>query len=413
MLKRLYLPVALSILVVSAACLAEKKRIRLKGGRVIVGEVIEKTKEGIKVQGKIAVVFYKHEQIEAIEDIVDPKVEYRKRLAALKKGDAAGQVALGEWALDRKMYKEAVQCFKAALKIDKSNERASLRLRQAKAKLGEAAGGDNGGEETNGGTETIDEKLPFDRKLLIQTEDIYRIRLEELREADRINVRLRNDVIGKFIQKMRGVDDFEQKGFDRKFRRWPKARQAKYILAKADRDDRLKDGILVTTDPLFMREFRGPIWRWISGSCASTQCHGAGKGKGKLKLFNYPGQNSHVDYTNFLILDSYHRTGGKQMIRRDNWEGSLLLQYGLPVSQAEHRHPKKIRPAFKSRQAAGYKQTLRWIQELSGPRHPSYRIKHRPPNAMAPPAGLPGLRTLPKKPKTGKEPEKKKPDTPF
>ncbi|HUS93493.1 MAG TPA: hypothetical protein VM695_16665 [Phycisphaerae bacterium] len=419
MRKRLYLSVVVLILIGSTVALGDKKRIRLKDGEVFVGEIVEKTKEGIKVQRRLAVVFYKNEDIAAIEDADDPKTDYQKRLAAIKKDDAAAHVALGEWAMNHKMYKEAIEQFEAAIKIGKAGERVPLLLRQAKAKLKEATEAGTG-EKTPEVSGT--ENAPFDAKQLLPMEDIHRIRLEELRDDERVTVRFENDAINKFVTKMRGIDDFKEQGFERRFRRQPNPQKARYILAKVDRDDPIKDDILVMNDPAFMREFRGPVWRWISGACGSTNCHGAAQGQGKLKLYNYPGNNVQVDYTNFLILDSYH-SGGKQMIVRDNWERSLLLQYSIPRKQAEYHHPKEdMRPPFASRQVPGYQSTLRWIQELSGPKHPNYRIKHRPPGAMTPPAGLPGLPTVTPPSPSGKGPgtdpkdkgkTPKKPEVPF
>ena len=385
MLKRTFVS-GLVCLLLSAACLAEKKRIRLKNGRVFVGEIVEKTEDGIKVKGKLAVVFYPSDQIEAIESIRDPKSEYVQRLVKLDKANAEAHVKLGQWAMENKLYKEAVACFQAALAIKKDHERAALLLRQAKARLKKETGTDGNDEDTATGPEQV----PFEPKLLVRMEDIYRIRLEEVRKGERIGVRLQNNVVERFIGKMSGIGDFKDEGFARKFRRSPRATQVEYILERADRDDPLKDDIVVRTDPTFMREFRRTVWPVVAGSCGSTNCHGSAEGKGQLKLFNVASRNINVDYTNFLILDSYHKKG-LLMIRRDDWERSLLLQYGLPATQAEYQHPEKRKPVFPSRESSAYRQTLEWIKSLKGPRHPNYRIKHRPPNVMAPLSGLPGL----------------------
>ncbi len=89
-----------------------------------------------------------------------------------------------------------------------------------------------------------------------------------------------------------------------------------------------------------------------------------------------------MDYTNFLILDSFHTKRGLQMIRRDEPKDSLLLQFCLPDNQAKHRHPKEINSAFSSRNAAGYKRTMDWILSLKRPLHPNYNIKSNPPHVM-------------------------------
>ncbi|MCD6303865.1 MAG: hypothetical protein J7M21_02765, partial [Planctomycetes bacterium] len=124
--------------------------------------------------------------------------------------------------------------------------------------------------------------------------------------------------------------------------------------------------------------------------------------------------NDRVAYTNFLILDSFHKPGGLRMIRRDNPEESLLLQYALPRNIARYRHPEKIRSAFRSRNDPGYRLTLQWIRSLKGPLHPDYRIKYLPPNVMKPVPVLPGLPAGGgKADKGGKDQKKKKDQTPF
>ena len=405
--------VAVLILSLAATGLAEKKRIKLKSGRVFVGDVVEKTAKGIKVKGKLAVVFYAADQIESIEDVRKPASDFAGRWAKIDKTNAAAHIGLGRWAMARKLYKQAVQCFEGALKIEKSNERAKLLLRMAKARLEDSAQNNTGDKPSGDGNDGTAGRTPFDNKLLLKTEDIYRIRLEELRKDDRVSIRFRNDVIERFIRGMQGVGDFRTKGFDTQFRKASPLQQAKYILVKADRDDRLKDDILVRTDPAFMREFRTAIWPVVAKSCASVTCHGAPKGKSKLRLLNFVGRNTQVEYTNFLILDSF-QTKGLSMIRRDDWERSLLLQYALPSAQAEFHHPKKKRAMFPSRESSGYRQVLTWIKKLSGPRHPNYRVKYRPPNVMAPTSVLPGLPVrTPATPKKTKPNQPKKTNVPF
>ena len=143
MLKRVLLPAAL-VLSLAATGLAEKKRITLKNGRVFVGDVVERTDKGIKVKGKLAVVFYPKAQIESIEDIRDPQSDFAERLAKIDKTSADAHVKLGRWAMDRKLHKQAVACFQGALKIKKDDERAKLLLRQAQAKLKDSASSGTG-----------------------------------------------------------------------------------------------------------------------------------------------------------------------------------------------------------------------------------------------------------------------------
>lgn len=392
-MRHIYLPFLLC-LALASFCLAEKKQIKLKNGDTIVGEVVEQTPEGIKVKGTLATVFYPKDQIVSIEAVYDVKEDYADRLAKLKKDDFKSLVELGRWALDNKLYAPAVKHLEAAVKI-KSDERAKLLLRQAKAKLDAAQVAKEPSGSGSSGTGDGDGSSTFDLKSMISDEDIQRIRLAELGDKDRVNVELRNDVVRRFLDQVRGEGDFEKKGADAAFRQKSAAWQAKYIIEHVNADDPLKNDIIIKTDPSSMREFRTGIWRWISNSCAVSTCHGAVKGQGGLKLWNVAGRNDNVDYTNFLILDSFHTKKGLQVIRRDEPEESLLLQFGLPDTQAKHRHPKDKNPAFSSLKSGVGKQTKDWILSLKRPLHPEYNLKGNPPHVMKRIDAMSGLPTSP------------------
>jgi len=408
-LRNALLSIVCCLLFVST-CSAVKKRIKLKDGRVIVGEVVERTATALKVKLKIAVVSYPLDQVVSIKDISDPKTEYASRLLELDRKDADANVNLGQWAMDNKLYKEAIERLKAALAINANSLRAKLLLRKAKAESAEAGTGTHtGGSDTGtSGTGTIRRRI--DPKRLVKTEDIYRIRLAEIGEKGRATIRFRNRAVTKFVAKMQGKGDFAEEGFEATFRRYAPVKKATYMLRALDPGDPLRNDILVKTDPAFMGVFRTRVWRTVRRTCAAARCHGARKGQGGLKLYNVLGARDKIDYTNFLILDSFSNTTGR-MINRDEAEKSLLLQYGLPPDEATAQHKKKIRPAFGSRKSRSYIQTLDWIKGLKGPRHPDYGIKELPVGVMkrAPdlPFGLIGRKT----PTTA--PAKKTSENPF
>ena len=383
MLKRVCLCILCCLLLAWGYCLAEKKQIKLKNGETIIGEVVEQTAEGIKVKRPLATVFYPKDQIVSIEPVYDVKEDYADRLAKLKKDDFAGQLALGQWALDNKLYPEAVKHLEEAVKL-KDVERARLLLRQAKAKLDEAqktkdvpAKSDGGSVSSAGG-----EGATFNMKYMVSDDDIQRIRVAELSDDDRVTIELRKNVVERFLDQVRGQGKFAEKGADAEFRRLSPLTQAKYIIKEVAGDDPLRNDIIIKSDPSSMLKFRSDVWRWVSTSCALATCHGSAKGKGGLKLWNVTARNENVDYTDFLILDSFLAKNGLQVIQRDNPEDSLLLQFGLPGNQAKHRHPKEKSPAFASHNSPLYKATLDWIMSLKRPLHPEYGLKSLPPHVM-------------------------------
>jgi hypothetical protein len=128
-----------------------------------------------------------------------------------------------------------------------------------------------------------------------------------------------------------------------------------------------------------MTDFRSRIWPMLASHCAQPSCHGGPNAGGDLRVLNVQTRNERVDYTNFLILDSYTH-GGRKMINRDRPEDSILLQYGLPPEQAEIRHPSPLKQTmFRDRRQRNYRQVIEWIRSLDGPPHPGYGVKLRVP----------------------------------
>ena len=120
---------------VAAACLGETKRITLRDGRVLIGQVVEKTKATVKVKVKLGVLTFPLEEVRSIEDVFDPKDAYAKKLAKLDKTSASAQLSMGQWAMDQGLLKESRGHLQAALKLEPDNERASLLLRQVMSRL--------------------------------------------------------------------------------------------------------------------------------------------------------------------------------------------------------------------------------------------------------------------------------------
>jgi hypothetical protein len=377
-------------LLIASTCAAAKKRITLKDGRVIVGEVVGRTDKVLRVKLKIAEVSYPLDKIESIEDVVSPKTEYAGRLAKIDPKNANAQIGLGQWALKNKMYKEAVERLEAALAIDEGNFRAKLLLRQAKSKLAEESDSGTGATGTaDASSNDTSGASSYNRAALVTDDDVNRIRLAEIRENDRVSIRFRENVVSRYTEKMAGRGDFAVKGFDARFRKLSSARKVVHMRRNLDASDPLLDNIAVRGDPASMKLFRTRIWRMVAGSCATSSCHGAAKGQGGLKLFNVGTFSDNIDYTNFLILDSFHTKSGRKMIDRDEHEKSLLLQFGLPPGKGMLKHKKKLRPMHGSQRSGSYIQALAWIKQLKGPRHPGYGIKKRPPNVMERPSALP------------------------
>ena len=301
--------------------------------------------------------------------------EYQQRLSKIDAQNPQDHYDLANWAFGKGMLKIARKELKDALSIKDDYEMASLLLRQVEAKL--EAAGESGDEEDQG---MIAGNV--DPNWLLKQQEIYRIRLAELRPTDRVSVNLRNKLVERFIDLMNGQGDFKTVGFDRTFRTWSGVQKVLYILDHVNRDAfEIKDDIEIRTDPEFMMEFRSHVWPIVSSFCGSPHCHGGDKPVGGLRLFTIAGRRDAVDYTNYLILDSYAK-GGRKMINRDHIEDSLLLQFGLPYEQARFHHPElpaAARPPYPDRGSANYRRVTAWIESLNGPPHPDYRVELRTP----------------------------------
>jgi len=370
-------------LMTACAAFGQTKKLYLKEAGFVQGSVTESGGNYI-VKTRFGSMTIPKDQVLSIEDVITPEQEYKQRLARIDAKSPEDHFMLGRWAFEKGLLETAQKELTAALNLKPDYEMAKLLLRQVEAKQAEEARKAAAEDAARsgrivGGTEVKAEWLVTD-------EEIFRVRLAELQQADRVRVTFRNNVLNRFINMMQGLGDFAQPRFSRTFRGWPPVRQALYMLDNIDRDDReTKNDILIASDPRFMIQFRRRVWPIVARYCGTADCHGGAGAMGGFRVLNVAGRNPKVDYTNFLILDGFVGRGRK-MIDRDHMDQSLILQYGLPPEQAEHAHPRKIPRAYSSRNVSNYRSVISWIESLKGPPHPDYGVRLRVPWAARPPA---------------------------
>jgi hypothetical protein len=365
--------IAVVALVAAFAVPAQKQAVICKDGRRLEGEVT-KVKDGYQIRMKGGTVVIAKDQVLKVEDVTTDEDELTKRLGEIDSRDAEGHYQVARLAYKKGLLTYSQKILKKVLKLDPKHENAPKLLKLVN--MGIAKSGDTPTPTTttkNGG------KKPAPSKFLTK-EDIYRIRLMELKSDDRVSIQYRNKVLQRFIKSMRGSGDFENKGFENKFRKYNRVKQVLYILEWTDRENTtIRDDILIKTDPKVMREFRARIWPVIAKSFASPSCYGGVKPRDGLKLFNIKVADDRVVYTNFYILHKWERNGRK-MIDRDNPEMSLLLQYGLPEKLAKYPKPKYVPgPIFTGKNDRSYKTVKNWIASLRRLFPPGYRIKYTLP----------------------------------
>jgi len=374
MFGRFALVITIAIGLCPLLSFGEKKVVILKNGRRIVGEV-SKTKQGYEIRLKGGTVIIAADDVLKVTTFTDQKEELNRKLKEVRPDDPVGYYRVAYWAYNNGLLKEAREILtKKVLKLRPHYEDAELLLKLVELQIAKTA------PSPTPSTRPTTVTRPGKRNLLSK-EDIYHIRLVELKPTDKVVIRYRNKVLERFIKSMRGKGDFADPGFERTFRKWPKIKQVWYILSNTSRyNTAIRDDILIETDPQVIRVFRTRVWPIIAGTYASTSCYGGAKGKDGLKLFKGPPSDERITYTNFYILHKWQRNGLK-FINRDDPDMSLLLQYGLPAKLAKVPKPSYIKGnIFTGPDDPRYKVIKNWIMSLRHPfLPPGYRVDYKLP----------------------------------
>lgn len=362
---RIPLLVLVTFLVVVGA-FAQTRVLTRKDGRKFIGEVTRKN-GAYEVTTDMGTISIPEADVSSVEDYVDPREEYERRLLAVDPGDPAEVFRFAKWCYDNKLYDEAREQLQVVLELQRDHESATLLLSLVEAELAKS---DSAGRPRRRPARAIPEDVLGQ---LVAQEDVEQIRLAELRRSDRVAIRFENDVLRRFLDRIRGTGKFAEEDSDKRFLRQNPVDQAVDILVNKDNlggaADLLRD-INIQTNPAFMAAFKTRIWPLVSRNCATAACHGGVEGAGGLKLYNLPTQDDRVFYTNFLILDAFETRQGR-LIDRARPAQSLILQYGLPREQATADHPTPLPPMFRNDQDPRFRAVDAWIRSLLYP-HPSY-----------------------------------------
>lgn len=394
--KHVLAMVAVIVLGAVVAMTDQKQVLVLKDGRRLTGGEVTRTDDGDYLFRKYgAVTKYKADQVLRVEKVESVSEELTKRLSKIAPDDADGFYKVARWAYDNDQLEDARKILLKTLKLKPDHKHAGLLLTIVKSRLGEKAVVTPTTTTTNGSVV----KPPyqkFDPSMFLTKEDIYRIRLMELKPGDRVTVEFRNDVLERFKKSMQGVDIFANRRGERKFDRYSNVKKVMYILENTDIDNvSIRDDILIKSDPSVMKEFRFRVWPILARTFASSTCFGGVKGRDGLKLFNLAIGDERVLYTNFYILHRWQR-GKQRFINREKREMSLLLQWGLPRKIALEKAPEYLRPIYLSRKDRKYKIIDKWIESLRWPfLSPGYRIKYKPPGQKPPKPPTPTTTTAP------------------
>jgi hypothetical protein len=409
-----------------SVCSAGQQIITTTDGRVIQGEVTVLEGGGYEVKTQFGVTTLSEAEVESMEDVPDPDVDYKERLEALAAGDVDGHIELAEWAEENDKLEESKMLFEKALAMleegDPQHRYVTLKIAEIEDELAGDEEAPDGGDPTPNGNGNAGGNQGGDDDLetlgLVSMDDVYVIRWKELHDNEgtwqanrRLNVKFSNNVLDTFEENKEGTQVYiagddnawtEKELFDpRAFGRLSRSEKLFFIMANISRDNTTYSrDINILGDPAFMEHFREDIWPLIDNSCAQASCHGGANAPGGLRFLRpIRGSTSEtgtrIYYTNFMTLSAHGGEDGLQLVDRVDVENSLLLQFGLPPTQARFKHPmvsgNEINAMFDGKTDSDYELIFDWIQnELHYP-EPFYEIGFTVPGSEGGASSTPAL----------------------
>lgn len=302
-----------------------------------------------------------------------PEAEFQRRLVGLDSKDVKGHYQLAEWARDHRLYRRALKQAQYVLRLEPEHENARLLYRLVSDELQrESQNVTEPAAEEQGDTEFLSDvdiqKLRFAELLNDSADPIAPRESEGGRPAPRgteefVRVYFEDKVLRDFLDAMSGHPDFDTRDERASFLELSPTKQLQLI--RLHTGTRFADRITILTDPLVFRRFKRVLPIVMAG-CGTSGCHGGPEAHGYRLRTGRPRSAENL-YTHFFILNQAHK-GNLQLVDRANPEESLILQYGLPSSQAKLTHPKEIPAMFpRGREDVRYQIVRDWIEMLQMP----------------------------------------------
>lgn len=379
--------------------------VRTKDGGVYDGEVEEK-------QDVVAVTVRGIQTSIARENIAsitygDLETRWNAAYAKLDEKDVKGRIELGRRAFDERRYDLAEKALKDALAIDPNNAEAAelLRLTLVQKRMEKNTGTGTGSTGTGTSPDGV-RNAQSQQYTALSPEQIQVIKRAELSEADtKVNIGFKNNVLKRYH------DADPNTGMNyTQFQRQPNTLKALMVIRNGGKD--LAKDIEINNDPATMLAFRRDVMPIVLSGCATSSCHGGNNESTKEFGLITPAPSNADVYTNYYVIQKYKKNVSEGvvegmlnptnalMIDRLSPEQSLLLQYGLPVQNADRKHPtvRGYNGVFtRGRDDPKYKAIENWISSL-GKVDPRYDIDftfERRGNAAEP---TPAPATAPAKP---------------
>lgn len=317
-----------------------------------------------------------------------PRQTYEKARAEIKPDQYSDRFKLCRYLFEHKMYPECREELVALLEaVELYDAKELLRTVDAQLALETKPTKSPDGEPLN--EDTPDDATPIDQHerrptRILSPEDVNIIRVYEIDFRKPPKVVVAPAVIKEMIEKYAASDliPTSAEGRTALYREEP----AKIVRLMFDlRARELYPKIDVLTEPASLNQFRRRVHNtWLINNCATSQCHG-GVDAGRLFLHGRNAQSTQVRYTNLLLLERTKIPGRPPLIDWEKPRDSLILQFGLPRSEARYPHPdvKGWRPAFNPANRRLIDDFIRWVEMMYEPR-PDYPVELTPPDLTAP-----------------------------
>lgn len=360
-------------------------RVEMRNGTIYRGSLVEDGYDTVVVEVEgIRQTLPRKDVARTVAELT-PQELYRKARSSLKPDMYQARLRLAEWLFEQKMYEECKAELADLVEVADLFEARKL-METVDAQLRLASPGDGspgvpppggvGDGVGGGGPVRQSDLLPQE---IISSEDVNLIRVYEIDFRDPPKVTVPTDLIRELIERHGDskLIPATSEGRTALFREDP-IRLVRLMFDLKARE--LYPRIEVETEPPALNLFRERVHNaWLINNCATSGCHG-GVDAGRFFLHNRNHRKSQVRYTNLLILERTSLPDLPPLIDWDRPLDSLIVQYGLPRTEARHKHPdvKGWKPVFSSVNARLLDDFEAWVKGMYRPR-PEYPVDFRPP----------------------------------
>ncbi|MHC4107902.1 MAG: hypothetical protein ACYSTY_07445, partial [Planctomycetota bacterium] len=324
----------------------QKGVVMLRNGQVRTGVIIEDTFDHVLIEiegirARLARTAVDHVRLE-------PTFEerYARLKANLKPNMDEEYLSLCQWLMEQRRYELARDELQTLLEhSDMPQAHRLLKIVNAQIALLEKPE-PSSAPDARGGSESADlqddtgrvygdDLLPDE---IISSEDVNIIRVYEIAFDEPPKVTVKPDTIRTLIETYATSPLI------------PASQTERTAMFRADPIDlvrlmfelrarELYPQIEVLSEPQALNMFRLRVHdTWLMNNCATSRCHG-GVGAGRLFLHRRHYKDERVRYTNLLILERLELDSQWPLINYDEPNMSLIIQHGLPRTEARLPHP--------------------------------------------------------------------------